>query len=106
MAFTLDVQRRGTMATIRLSGELDMAVAPRLRDLIEAVVRDGQPFVLLGLDQLSFCDSAGLNAFVQGDRHCAGHGGWLRLAGATGHVARVLDLSGVGEILAYQADPT
>jgi anti-anti-sigma factor len=50
---------------------------------------------------VSFCDSAGLNAFVQGDKRCAARGGWLRLDRAQGHVARVLELSGVAEILNY-----
>ncbi len=47
---------------------------------------------------LTFCDSAGLTTFVRGDRRCAEAGGWLRLTGAYGHVARVIEISGVGGV--------
>jgi anti-sigma B factor antagonist len=48
--------------------------------------------------------SAGLNAFIRGDRHCREAGGWLRLAGATGHVERVTELSGVAQVLGYRPE--
>jgi anti-anti-sigma factor len=104
MSFTIDVRTGDFVATISLAGELDMATSPRLRQLIDRLIEDGRPRIVLDLGGLSFCDSAGLNTFVQGDKHCAARGGWLRLAHPRGHVARVLELSGVDEVLAYRPD--
>ena len=106
VSFTLDVQQRGTTATVVLTGELDMATAPRLQAAIDRLILDGQPRILVDLDALRFCDSAGLNTFVQADKLCASRGGWLRLSGARGHVARVMELSGVDEVLGYRPDET
>jgi anti-anti-sigma factor len=81
-----------------------MASAPRLQAVITSLIERGEQRILVDLYQLAFCDSAGLNAFVQGDKHCAARGGWLRVTRAQGHVARVLDLSGVGEVLGYRRE--
>jgi anti-anti-sigma factor len=101
MAFTIDVEDGDSVTTLTLGGELDMATAPRLHRTISELITTGHPRIVVDLGRLAFCDSAGLNAFVQGDKHCAARGGWLRLARAQGHVARVMELSGVDEVLAY-----
>ena len=92
------------MTTVALGGELDMATAPRLQETIKDLLAADRPRILVDLGRLAFCDSAGLNAFVQGDKRCAARGGWLRLVGAYGHVARVIELSGVDDVLAYRPD--
>lgn len=102
MALAIREHRRDGVTVLALSGELDMTSAPELQERIERLVAAGRHRLVIDLAELSFCDSAGLNAFVRGDRHCAAHGGWLRLARARGHVARVIELSGVYEVLAYR----
>src|SRR5687768_16088444 len=99
MAFTIEVRDGDALTTVALGGELDMASAPRLHEALSELITTGRQRILVDLDQLAFCDSAGLNAFVQADKHCAARGGWLRLVGAQGHVARVMELSGVDEVL-------
>jgi anti-anti-sigma factor len=102
MAFTIDVHDGDSVSTVSLGGDLDMATAPRLEQAIDGLLSTGCPRIIVDLDDLSFCDSAGLNAFVQGDKHCTARGGWLRLTRARGHVASVMELSGVDEVLAYR----
>ena len=104
MSFTVEVRDRGPITALLLAGELDLATAPQLRAAIDQLVGDGRRRLLIELDRLTFCDSAGLNTFVQGDRECSTHGGWLRLTGARGHVARVLALSEMDAVLGYQGD--
>ena len=101
MAFTIDVRDGDALTTISLGGDLDMATAPRLQQEIADLLTTGRQRILVELNQLAFCDSAGLNAFVRADKHCSARGGWLRLVGAHGHVARVMELSGVDQVLAY-----
>jgi anti-sigma B factor antagonist len=92
----------GNAVRVRLAGELDMSTAPELLTRILALAADGSPRVVVDLAALTFCDSAGLTVFVRGDRRCAEAGGWLRLTGAHGQVARVIDISGVGDALGYR----
>lgn len=106
MPFAIGEHRRDDVVVLALSGELDMDSAPVLRERIAGLVATGWHQILLDLAELSFCDSAGLSAFIQGDRACAARGGWLRLTGATGHVARVIELSGLDEMLTCRTDGT
>lgn len=99
MPFAIREHRRDDVVVLALSGELDMVSAPALGERIGGLVAAGRRQILLDLAELSFSDSAGLSAFIQGDRACAERGGWLRLTGATGHVARVIEMSGLDEVL-------
>jgi anti-sigma B factor antagonist len=87
---------------LRLAGELDMSSSPELLARITALATAGTPRLVVDLTALTFCDSAGLTTFVRGDRRCAEAGGWLRLTGAHGHVARVIEISGVDDSLGYR----
>ncbi len=100
----VSAEHRGDVVVLRLTGELDMASAPDLLTRIDGLIAAGDHRVLVDLTRLSFCDSAGLNAFIRGDRRCARDGGWLRLTGAHGHVARVIALSGLTDVLGYRPD--
>ncbi len=104
MAFAMREEVRGPVTAIKLAGELDMATAPSLQARIAELISSGRSRILLDLSALDFCDSAGLNTFVLGDRHCMPSGGWLRVTKPQGHVARVIALSGVDDVLAYREE--
>lgn len=110
MTFTVTyAQRDGGIACLRLAGELDLNGAPRLNDAIDRLAAEGRRQFLLDLSELTFCDSTGIAAFVRGDNQVAADGGWLRITGATGPVARVLQVTGLAEVFRYEAatsDPT
>jgi len=101
VGFAMSEQERGAVTAIALSGELDMATAPDLQARIDELAAAGRCRILLDLAELTFCDSAGINTFIRGDRRCTPLGGWLRLTAPRGHVARVLSVSGVDEVLTY-----
>lgn len=105
MTFTVTyVQRDGGGPCLRLAGELDLSTAPQLNAAIDRLADEGQRELLLDLSELTFCDSTGVAAFVRGDNRASAEGGWLRLTGATGRVARVLQMTGLAEVLRYEAD--
>lgn len=96
--------RDGGGVCLRLVGELDMSTAGELNATLDRLAADGARHLLLDLTELTFCDSTGIAAFVRGDNRAAAHGGWLRLTGATGRVDRVLQVTGLAEVLRYQPD--
>lgn len=105
MTFTVTFgQRGGGPACLRLAGELDLATAPELNAAIDRLAAEGHRELLLDLAELTFCDSTGIAAFVRGDNLAAAAGGWLRLTGATGRVARVLQVTGLAEVLSHEAN--
>lgn len=75
---TLEVEER-SRDTIVVSGELDMASAPRLAAALRRLQEAGQHDITLDLGDLQFCDSSGLSVFVQAHRDLRTAGGRLVL---------------------------
>jgi anti-anti-sigma factor len=106
MTFTIVTGGSADPAVLLLGGELDLATVPQLDDRIDQLLEAGRHRILLDLSALSFCDSTGLGGFVRGNNLCTDAGGWLRVTGATGVVARVLAATGLGEFLAPEPETT
>ncbi|WFE66321.1 STAS domain-containing protein [Micromonospora sp. WMMD714] len=105
MTFTVThAEREGSGVCLRLAGELDLGAAGTLNAEIDRLTAAGERHLLLDLTELTFCDSTGIAAFVRGDNLAVARGGWLRLAGATGRVDRVLRITGLADVLRYQPD--
>jgi anti-sigma B factor antagonist len=104
VAITVTYAQGGEIARLHLTGELDMSTAPELTTVVDGLLDDGHHRLLIDLRDLDFCDSAGMASFVRGDNRSRELGGWLRLTGATGRVARVLGISGLAEVLRYEHD--
>lgn len=86
-------------STITVSDDLDLALAPLLREEIVSLVEAGATRVELDLSGCEFLDSTGLSLLVTTHRRLAADGGALRLRGVHGQVASVLDMSGVTDLL-------
>ena len=89
---------------LRLAGELDMSTVPELTAVLDRLAAAGTHQLLLDLAELTFLDSTGIAAFVRGDNRASAAGGWLRLTGASGRVDRVLQVTGLAEVLRHDAD--
>jgi anti-sigma B factor antagonist len=95
---TIVVQPAGTAMTLRLAGELDLASVPILRDCLEGL--DGVfGRVVLDLTELTFIDSAGLNLLVITKQRFEPQLRELVLTNPGSAVRRVLEVSGVDQIL-------
>jgi anti-anti-sigma factor len=81
-----------------LHGELDIATAPELVDLLARLRHHGHA-VVLDLAEVTFMDSTGLtmlmDAYTQAERN-----GWsFRVQRPSAAVRRVFDLAGMGRLL-------
>lgn len=81
---------------VEASGEIDMAVAPLLRQVLSSAAT---PFVVLDLSDVGFLDSTGLSVLVEHWRDAPSHGGWLRLVNPRGPVLKVLQVTGTDQVL-------
>ena len=89
--------------TVVLSGECDLAVREELIAVLTEAARSA-PVVVVDLGGLTFMDSSGIHGLVTAHRSARDGGGCLYAVNATGVVAQVLDLTGVGELLRAPAD--
>ncbi|MEU4039838.1 STAS domain-containing protein [Streptomyces collinus] len=76
------------------AGEIDHHSGDVLRQALDLA---GTPHhrVVVDLRQVTFMDSSGINLFIAAHQALSEAGGWIRLAGASDPVRRVLELVGV-----------
>jgi anti-anti-sigma factor len=85
-------------ATVKLTGDVDMASAPRLHSLLEELVDDGTKRIVLDCRALTFLDSSGIGVLVA-TRTRMGDDGELVLESPPSHVRKVLEITGMGSQL-------
>ena len=89
----LDNPDESVVITVR--GNLDIDSAPVLTTTLDQVLERPVPRIVVDLSGVEFCDSTGLSAFVVGHNRAAAAGGWVRLAGASEWLTRLLDTVGL-----------
>jgi anti-anti-sigma factor len=78
-----------------LSGELDIASAPALREQLLGLLRPAASRLVIDLSAVSYADASGLAVLAGTGRRAGLLGGFLRLAAPAPAVARVLRLTGL-----------
>jgi anti-anti-sigma factor len=78
-----------------LSGELDIACTPVLREQLLGVLRPRTSRLVIDLSKVSFCDASGLVVLIGTGRRARLLGGVLRLADPAPSVATALHASGL-----------
>jgi anti-sigma B factor antagonist len=92
-------------ATVRVSGELDIATADQaytyLRDVVDS--QDGP--VTMNLSELSFCDAAGLGVLARVAAHARRTGRSLKLTAARPALLRIMRITGMDEAFPEVRNP-
>ncbi len=91
----------GGVTVVHLAGELDIIGAPDLRACLYGLLM-GDQAVVVDLSGLSFLDSSGMAVLTSAHRQAATGRGKIAFRGAGGMVARVLDVSGVDQVLTIE----
>jgi anti-sigma B factor antagonist len=64
MDLAFDIIDKDPWMVVAVSGEVDVATAPRLREQLIALVTDGHYRIVVDLDAVEFIDSTGLGVLV------------------------------------------
>ena len=96
----------GPVLVMRLSGDLDVASAPQLRQMLVRTVAEseGSPLVVVDLGGIDFLDSTGLGVLLGAVKRVRGQGGELALCRAEPQVRKVFEITHVIEILPIHHD--
>ena len=101
---SLDVNiRRGPLVAI--SGEIDIASGPQLRDQLLSVIRRQGARLTLDLSGVTFIDCVGINVLLAARRRALLEGGSMRVLRASPHVRRVIALTRLDRELLPTAVP-
>lgn len=96
----------GGYVAVALSGEIDLATAPVLRDVLIQATSLAVTGVIVDLDGVTFVDAAGLGVLVGADKRAGHLPGGLRLVAVSARVRRLLALLGLDRHLAaFPAPP-
>src|ERR687884_2012053 len=82
-----------------LTGELDLATAPKLDDELRHIEENGPALIVIDLSPLSFMDSSGLRALLAADSRAREAGRRLVLVRGDERVQRVLKITRLDERL-------
>ena len=96
--FNIEVIRTHSDAVVRVTGELDLATAPRLRGEFIGLVDGGVRSVTVDLSKMGFIDSTGLSVLVSGLKRFREHGGELTLQCPNLAALKVFEIAGLTSI--------
>jgi anti-anti-sigma factor len=101
----VNVEERGDVVVAQVTGELDLASAPRAGETIEAAVPSSARGLVIDFSQLEFIDSSGIAMLFNLARKLGGRRQQLRVVTVPGEpVSRVLDIVEFGRAAPLHAD--
>jgi anti-anti-sigma factor len=102
-AFRLDTQHDDSgQCVLALAGEFDMAAAPVFQRALDAAIQRDAKSVTVDLSALTFIDSTGLRAVLEGRQLCAERRVEYWLAPEMARpVKRLLEIAGVASALPF-----
>jgi anti-sigma B factor antagonist len=95
MDLRVDVSRR---SVVDVAGEVDVATAPRLRELLISVVNDGCYHIVVDLGGVDFIDSTGLGVLISGLKRVRTHDGELVLVCTEPRIVKVFEITGLTKV--------
>ena len=100
--FSTEVNATDEATVIHVRGEIDMATAGRLRDVIEPHMGPEQT-IILDLSEVDFMDSSSLHVLIQARGRLTENGGSLILRNPSRAAHRVLTVGGASDLLEADA---
>jgi anti-anti-sigma factor len=105
LPFETRVEEHDGVAILALSGELDLATVPILKEDLAPFEGNGVSTIVLDLRDLTFIDSSGLLAFLEARRRAMSNGHRLVMSGASPAAQRLFELTGTQFLLDEQVIP-
>lgn len=95
--WSVDVREDGDLEIYTLRGEFDLAVAPKLAELLPSDPRDQR--VVLEMNEVEYCDSSCLQVLLRLAGRLREAGGELAVVSTGYAVVRPIELLGLGDLM-------
>jgi anti-sigma B factor antagonist len=92
-------------SVVSVSGHLDFAAAPGVREILKNLIDDGRTALVIDMSALQFCDLEGLEALLEIRQDIERAGGALRLTGVHGNLKCMLDSGRLGQLFEIDETP-
>lgn len=103
-AFLCEVERHDDHIAVRLTGELDLAQAPRFTEAALGALRERPSTLEVDLSGLTFLDSTGVRAILEVHQRARGSDSALHLVQGPPRIRRVFELTGLLDRLPFRQD--
>lgn len=101
----VEVTHSDDWAVVRLEGDVDVATAPAVRDVVERLQAEGQRYVRFDAASVKFMDSQGLNVLAGAHKRAQALGGRIEVVGASAELRTVFGVTGLDWLLAANGAP-
>lgn len=92
-----DTRPDGTVVSVR--GKIMFDTQAPLREALNGALAVPEPQIVVDLDEVTICDSSGLQLLIDARRRSVAAGGWLRLCRPRRLVERVLEITNLAAVL-------
>lgn len=99
------VETTANEITVRVSGELDMADADEVAEMLSRAASTGRAILRVDLSGLTFADSSAIKALLVGAKTAEANGVDYQLVNPHGNVQRLLSVTGLNEALTVISEP-
>src|SRR5712672_2241397 len=96
--FRIEERLAGTLPVIAVSGEIDVATAPQLRECLHRVIAEGGNTIVLDLLGTTFLDSTALGVLVGALKRCREQGGDLHVVVADPRIMKIFEITGLTNV--------
>jgi anti-sigma B factor antagonist len=94
----LELTERDGWAVLAVSGEVDVATAPRLRKRLVGLVGEGRTRIVVDLEKVDFIDSTGLGVLVGALKRVRTNEGDLALVCTGPRILKVFEITGLTKV--------
>jgi anti-sigma B factor antagonist len=104
LPFRVVVTHSAQQVEVALSGELDLAGAPQLRECFAQLADEAATQVVVDLAHLDFVDSTGLSVLVMEFHRTQAAGGSTVLRNPSPAVMRIFEITGLATVFSIERD--
>ena len=101
--FTISVSRSDAEAVVTPVGDIDGSSVGQLNAAFDGLLHDAPGRIVLDMSGVSFCDSQGLGTLVTLSNRTRMSQSVLVITNVSGYVNRVLDITGLRQVLLIQS---
>ncbi len=103
MTYLISERTGGHSRVIRVDGELDLAVAPRLKEDLHRLIDEGERHIVLDLTEATFIDSTTIGALLSATRRVREYNGSLEIVCTNRNVLRTFEFAGLDRLFQFHS---
>ena len=103
MTFLLSEPTRGNSTVIRAGGELDLAVAPQLKEELHRLIDEGDRHLVLDFTDATFIDSTTIGALLSAVKRVREYNGSVEIVCTNRNVLKAFQYAGLDRVFAFHS---